>query len=51
LAAIGLGPSAHRERLHLALGSFEEQCSYLFGIGIPAAFLPSTREFGRTDLD
>jgi len=32
------------------LDSFEEQRSYLFGIGIPAAFLPSAREFGRTDL-
>jgi hypothetical protein len=32
------------------LGSFEEQRSYLFGIGIPAAFLPSARELGRADL-
>lgn len=32
------------------LDSFEEQRSYLFGIGIPAEFLPPAREFGRTDL-
>jgi hypothetical protein len=32
------------------LDSFEEQRSYLFGIGIPAAFLPTAREFGRGDL-
>jgi hypothetical protein len=32
------------------LDRFEEQRSYLFGIGIPAGFLPSAREFGRADL-
>jgi hypothetical protein len=32
------------------LARFEEQRAYLFGIGIPAEFLPSAREFGRTDL-
>ncbi len=29
---------------------FEEERSYLFGIGIPAGFLPGAREFGRDDL-
>ncbi len=29
---------------------FEEECAYLFGIGIPAGFLPSARELGRADL-
>jgi hypothetical protein len=32
------------------LDNFEEQRSYLFGIGIPAAFLPGARELGRGDL-
>jgi hypothetical protein len=32
------------------LDRFEEQRAYLFGIGIPAEFLPSAREFGRDDL-
>jgi hypothetical protein len=32
------------------LDRFEEERAYLFGIGIPAAFLPTAREFGRDDL-
>jgi hypothetical protein len=32
------------------LDRFEEQRAYLFGIGIPAEFLPGAREFGRDDL-
>jgi hypothetical protein len=33
------------------LDSFEEQRSYLFNIGIPAAaFLPAARDLGRGDL-
>ena len=32
------------------LDRFEEERSYLFGIGIPAGFLPSAREIGRDDL-
>jgi hypothetical protein len=32
------------------LDRFEEERAYLFGIGIPAGFLPSARELGRTDL-
>lgn len=39
----------------LALGChtparFEEERSFLFGIGIPADFLPTARELGRLDL-
>ena len=29
---------------------YEEERSYLFGIGIPAGFLPTARELGRDDL-
>jgi hypothetical protein len=32
------------------LSRFEEERAYLSGIGIPAEFLPSARELGRTDL-
>jgi hypothetical protein len=32
------------------LDRFEEERAYLFGIGIPAEFLPSARDFGRDDL-
>jgi hypothetical protein len=32
------------------LDRFEEERSYLFGIGIPAEFLPGAREIGRDDL-
>ncbi len=32
------------------LDRFEEERSYLFGIGIPAEFLPGARELGRDDL-
>jgi hypothetical protein len=32
------------------LHRFEEERAYLFGIGIPAGFLPSARELGRVDL-
>jgi TniQ len=32
------------------LSRFEEERSYLSGIGIPAGFLPSARELGRDDL-
>jgi hypothetical protein len=32
------------------LARFEQQRTYLFSIGIPADFLPSARELGRTDL-
>src|SRR6266536_6283703 len=32
------------------LDRFEEERAYLFGIGIPAEFLPSARDLGRTDL-
>ena len=32
------------------LARFDEQRAYLFGIGIPAEFLPTAREFGRDDL-
>jgi hypothetical protein len=32
------------------LDRFEEERAYLFGIGIPAGFLPSARELGRGDL-
>lgn len=32
------------------LDQFEEERAYLFGIGIPAEFLPSARELGRIDL-
>jgi hypothetical protein len=33
-----------------SLARFEEERAYLSGIGIPAGFLPSARELGRTDL-
>lgn len=29
---------------------FEDQRAFLFGAGIPAAFLPTAAELGRTDL-
>jgi hypothetical protein len=29
---------------------FEDERAYLFGIGIPAGFLPSAHELGRADL-
>jgi hypothetical protein len=32
------------------LDRFEEEHSHLFGIGIPAEFLPGAREIGREDL-
>jgi Resolvase, N terminal domain len=32
------------------LDRFEEERAYLFGLGIPADFLPSARELGRVDL-
>jgi hypothetical protein len=32
------------------LDRYEEERAYLFGIGIPAGFLPSARELGRVDL-
>jgi hypothetical protein len=32
------------------LERFEQERGYLFGIGIPAGFLPSARELGRGDL-
>jgi hypothetical protein len=32
------------------LDRFEEQRAYLFGIGIPAEFLPGARELGCADL-
>lgn len=32
------------------LSRFEAERAYLSGIGIPAGFLPSARELGRTDL-
>lgn len=32
------------------LDRFEQERSYLFGAGIPPAFLPGARELGRTDL-
>jgi len=32
------------------LDRFEEERAYLFGIGIPAGFLPSARELARSDL-
>lgn len=32
------------------LDGFEQERSYLFGAGIPAAFLPGARELARTDL-
>ncbi len=32
------------------LDRFEDERAYLFGIGIPAGFLPSARELGRSDL-
>lgn len=32
------------------LARFEEQRAYLYGVGIPAAFLPSASELGRTGL-
>lgn len=32
------------------LDRFEDERAYLFGIGIPAEFLPSARELGRIDL-
>lgn len=32
------------------LDQFEEQRAYLFGISIPAEFLPTARELGRVDL-
>lgn len=32
------------------LDRFEEERSYLFGIGIPAGFLPGAREIGCDDL-
>jgi hypothetical protein len=34
----------------LTLDRFEQERAYLFGIGIPAGFLPSARELGRGDL-
>jgi hypothetical protein len=57
LRAPGLGPAAghaarrrHRAAPGRTLAAFEEQRAFLFGAGIPAAFLPSTRELGRADL-
>jgi hypothetical protein len=47
---------AARQRLVLltlgcrTLDRFEEERAYLFGIGIPAGFLPSARELGHGDL-
>ncbi|MEE1806722.1 hypothetical protein [Streptomyces sp. BE133] len=32
------------------LDRFEEQRAFLFGVGVPAEFLPSARELGRFDL-
>jgi hypothetical protein len=32
------------------LGRFGEERAYLFGIGIPADFLPRASELGRADL-
>ncbi len=32
------------------LDRFEEERACLFGIGIPAGFLPSARQLGRDDL-
>jgi hypothetical protein len=32
------------------LDRFEEERSFLFGVGVPAEFLPSARELGRADL-
>jgi hypothetical protein len=32
------------------LDRYEEERSYLFGIGIPGGFLPAARELGRDDL-
>lgn len=32
------------------LARFEEERAYLFGVGVPAEFLPSARDFGRLDL-
>jgi hypothetical protein len=32
------------------LNWFEEERPFLIGVGVPADFLPSARELGRTDL-
>ncbi len=32
------------------LARFEDERAYLSGVGIPAEFLPTARELGRTDL-
>jgi hypothetical protein len=32
------------------LDRYEEERAHLFGIGIPAGFLPSARELGRVEL-
>ncbi|MDN5858895.1 MAG: hypothetical protein L0H84_09750 [Pseudonocardia sp.] len=32
------------------LARFEEERAYLFGMGVPAEFLPVARELGRLDL-
>jgi hypothetical protein len=32
------------------LDRFEEMRAFLFGVGVPADFLPSARELARTDL-
>lgn len=47
--------TAHQLLSLLTLGArtparFEDQRAYLFGIGVPAEFLPTARGFGRDDL-
>ncbi len=32
------------------LARFDEERAYLFGVGVPAEFLPTARECGRFDL-
>jgi hypothetical protein len=49
-------PAAARQLLGLLTGgcrtlaAFEQERSYLYGVGVPADFLPSARELGRHDL-
>lgn len=51
---MALAPAPHR-RVYVGdrrrtLARFEEERAYLFGMGVPAEFLPIAREFGRLDL-
>ena len=58
-AALALAPTdrdAARQLLNLltlgcrTLDRFEEERSFLFGVGIPAEFLPSARDLACADL-